>query len=110
MKSFKFLSDNDDIDDMDDMVYLDDSSPSWMWQCHWPDVINTRHEVKISHHAGIHGFLSMFPDYSITPVISITGPNNRVHTCDGEYDDGWGFDITEDIITVQWINFLPDEN
>jgi hypothetical protein len=106
LKSFKFLSDNEE--EVYEDFLRDPEGPSWMWVNDWQNATDLPHEVKVTHHAGIDEFLSMFPDYFITPVISITGPNNRVHTGNEQYPDGWGFDILEDIITVQWINFLSD--
>jgi hypothetical protein len=44
----------------------------------------------------------------IVPVIKISGDVGgveRIHTGVEEYEDGWGFDITNDLITIDWIRF-----
>ena len=102
MRNFKFLSDNDN----DDILPLDDNSPSWMWVAHWPESTGHTHEVMVTHHEGIRDFLGMFPDYAIIPVLKITGhigQEERVHTGIEQYNDGWGFDITSDLLTIQWL-------
>ena len=105
MRNFKFLSDNDDSDD--DILPLDDNRPSWIWVPR-PESTEHTHEVIITHHEGIRDFLSMFPDHTIVPVLKITGYNGveeRVHTGVEEYPDGWGFDITSDLLTIEWIRY-----
>lgn len=105
MRDFKFLSDNDEDDDF---IPLDDNSPSWMWVSHWPESTNLPHEVMITHHEGIRDFLGMFPDYAIIPVLKITGhigQIERVHTGLEINQDGWGFDITSDLLTIEWLRF-----
>jgi len=105
VRNFKFLSDNDDSDD--DILPLEDNSPSWMWVSR-PQSTEHIHEVMITHHEGIRDFLSMFPDHTIVPVLKITGYNGveeRVHTGVEEYPDGWGFDITSDLLTIEWLRY-----
>jgi hypothetical protein len=107
VRDFKFLSDNDEDED-DDLIPLEDNSPSWMWVSHWPESTNLPHEVMITHHEGIREFLGMFPEYAIIPVLKITGYRNqqeRTHTGVEEYGDGWGFDITSDLLTIEWVRF-----
>jgi hypothetical protein len=107
VRNFKFLSDNDDSDD--DILPLDDNRPSWMWISSFPQPPeNHQPEVMITHHEGIRDFLGMFPDHTIVPVLKITGYNGveeRVHTGVEEYPDGWGFDITSDLLTIQWVRY-----
>jgi hypothetical protein len=106
VRNFKFLTDNDDSDD--DILPLDRNSSSWMWVLNWPESTDLPHELIITHHEGIRDFLSMFPDYMIVPVLKITGYNGveeRVHTGVEDYPDGWGFDITSDLLTIEWVRF-----
>lgn len=104
MRDFKFLSDNDE----DDFIPLEDNRPSWMWVSSWSESTGHTHDVMVTHHEGIRDFTDMFPDYAIVPVLKITGYRNqqeRVHTGIEEYEDGWGFDITSDLLTIEWIRF-----
>lgn len=105
MKDFKFLSDNEDY-----IEPLGDNSPSWMWVSLWSELESSEQslEVMITHHEGIRDFLRMFPDRAIIPVLKITGYNGveeRVHTGVEQYNDGWGFDITSDLLTIEWIRY-----
>lgn len=103
MRDFKFLSDNEDY-----IVQLDDNRPSWMWVSSWPESTGHTHDVMVTHHEGIRDFTGMFPDGAIIPVLKITGYNGveeRVHTGVEEYPDGWGFDITSDLLTIEWIRY-----
>ena len=105
MRNFKFLSDNDEDDEL---VPLEDNSPSWMWVTHWPESTEFAHDIIITHHEGIRDFLNMFPEHAIIPVFKITGyvgQEERIHTGIEQYDDGWGFDITSDLLTIEWVRF-----
>lgn len=105
MRDFKFLTDNDGGLEIQP---LDDNTPSWMWVYDWPESTGYTHEVMVTHHEGIRDFLSMFPDLAIISVLKITGyigQEERVHTGIENYDDGWGFDITSDLLTIQWLRF-----
>jgi hypothetical protein len=108
MKNFKFLSKNDE----NQISYLDEDSPSWIYESH---VIlpNVPYEVISSDCRGILEFLSMFPNRSIQTVRRISGVcvadgNIRVHDGTTDYLDGWGFDIREDLILVEWLKFNPE--
>ena len=106
VRDFKFLSDNDD--DGLEIVPLGENTPSWMWVNDWPESTGYTHEVMVTHHEGIGNFLDMFPDLAIIPVLKITGyvgQEERVHTGVENYNDGWGFDITSDLLTIQWLRF-----
>jgi len=106
VRDFKFLTDNDD--DGFEIEPLGDNSPSWVWVSLWPESIDETHEVMITHHEGIRDFLSMFPNRAIIPVLKITGhigQEERIHTGTQEYNDGWGFDITSDLLTIEWIRY-----
>ena len=109
MRNFKFLTDNDeDIYPIEEEIYADELA-SWMWSFNWDDRITALpHEIVTTHHEGIRDFLDMFPPNMIIPVVKITGYNGqeeRVHTGVEEYPDGWGFDITSDLLTIVWIRF-----
>ncbi len=78
---FKFLTDNDEYFDSYD-------GPSWMF-CNVED---------------FNRLLNQFPNGYIVSVVSIVGPNGIEHTIHND-GQGWGFDITSDLITVQWVRF-----
>jgi hypothetical protein len=96
MKPFKFFSDNEENPDDD---Y---NGASWLFIR--PENINQYDIITVTHN-GIRQFLDCFPPLYILRLISITGPNGRVHNIDTYYDDGWGFDITSDLITIRWVSF-----
>lgn len=105
IRNFKFFNDNEE-EDMTE--FLDDSSPSWMWEEEY--ATNLTYDIIVSRHNGIHDFLSMFPEHSIQVVRKISGWCNddrsiREHTSETDYPDGWGFDITRDLITIEWLRF-----
>lgn len=66
-----------------------------------------RYDIMFDNHYGIRSFLNHFPSGYIAVVISITGPNGRIHNADTQYLDGWGFDILSDLIVVEWVRFRP---
>ena len=102
IKDFKFLKGQDD-DSFDD----DDMGPGWMWTT--PDMYeDLRYEVVTEMYLGIGDFLSGFPDGSIVMVRSITGPHNVVRNYHTQnHPDGWGFDIVNDLLSIDWIRILP---
>jgi hypothetical protein len=109
VRNFKFLTDNDEeIYPIDEELYVDEFA-SWMWSFNWDDRLSVLpHEVVTTRHDGIRDFLDMFPPNMIVPVIKISGNVGgveRIHTGVEEYEDGWGFDITNDLITIDWIRF-----
>ena len=102
-RDFKFLSDNNETRN------IDDDSPSWMWVTEYFNY-DRDYDVIVSNHNGIHDFLSMFPRRSIQFVRKISGwcrsdNDIRAHEANTDYPDGWGFDITRDLITIEWIRF-----
>jgi hypothetical protein len=92
MRDFKFFEENEE----------EWNGASWIWR-RIPLV--ARYQIVIEEHYGIRSFLSQFPSYEIISVNSITGPDGVVHNRlnDG---DGWGFDITRDLIKITWIRYL----
>lgn len=90
IRRFKFLTDNDDEDDITMPVYdMEFGFASWMWangqysDPHWvPDQMTT---------TSIRAFLSNFPEQVIVPIISITGDNITM-TIENEHDP-WPFNI-----------------
>lgn len=102
MKSFKFLNENDDepIDDVDDGY----DGASWIFG-RLENLDQYQYEVVEEGHYGIHSFLNNFPPGFIVCILSITGPNGRVHRDGVEYEDGWGYDITRDRIIIEWVRF-----
>lgn len=100
INSFKFLQDNDE-GDME--LY---NGASWMFGL-VENLDQYRYHIIVDDHYGIHSFLNHFPPAYVVTILSITGPNGRVHNANTEYDDGWGFDITGDLLRIEWVNFLP---
>ena len=103
MRTFKFLSDSDDepIHELIDEGY---SGASWIFG-RTENLGQYQYDIVFEDHYGIHSFLNHFPPGFVVTILTITGPNGRVHNDDTEYEDGWGFDITSDLITIEWIRF-----
>ncbi len=108
MREFKFFGDyNNDVDvptPIDELIDGGYNGASWhyggrenlgQYQC----------EIVVEEHNGIHSFLNHFPPGFVVTILSITGPDGRPHNDDTEYEDGWGFDITSDLIRVEWIRY-----
>jgi hypothetical protein len=93
---FKFLTDNNEYFDSYD-------GPSWMF-CNVEDFNQLEYNIMTDNYYGIRSFLNQFPNGYIVSVVSIVGPNGIEHTIHND-GQGWGFDITSDLITVQWVRF-----
>jgi hypothetical protein len=101
MRQFKFLS-----DDVEDELIIDEGYEGASWIFGRPENLTQyQYDIVRENHYGIHSFLNHFPPGFIVTILSITGPNNRIHTDLTEYEDGWGFDITTDLITIEWVRF-----
>ena len=104
INNFKFLKGQDD--DSHNNSYM---GPSWMWST--PDMYeDLRYEVVSEMYFGIDEFINQFPDGFIVMVIAIEGPNNNRRNYLNQYnpeDGGWGFDIVNDLISIDWIRILP---
>jgi len=111
VRSFKFMSDND-YDDSDDVLYIHEDflegSASWTWYPLHPED-NFRFEIITVTTNGIREFLYMFPETFCVPVRTIVGPNGRINFSESEYENGWGFDIQTDPITIEYYIFLPND-
>lgn len=101
MRDFKFFSDNDDDDES---IYYGYDGASWIYG-RLENLDQYRFEIVHENHYGIHSFLNNFPPAFIVTILSITGPNGLRHTIDNE-GAGWGFEITRDLITIEWIRFI----
>ncbi len=100
MKDFKLLSGLDG-----EPIEIDDyNGPSWIF-CREEYIDPHVYYVVVEYHNGIRSFLSQFPNHHVVSILSITGPNGRFHNDETNYDDGWGFDITSDLIRVEWLRF-----
>lgn len=101
MRRFKFLN-----DDVEDELIIDEGYDGASWIFGRPENLTQyQYERVRENHYGIHSFLNHFPPGFIVTILSIVGPNDRVHTDLTEYEDGWGFDITTDLITIEWVRF-----
>lgn len=110
IKSFKFMSDNDNVDSDEVMFFQEDyleGSASWTWSPLFPPD-NFQYEIITVTTNGIRDFLYMFPETFCVPVRTIVGPNGRTNYDESEYEDGWGFDIQTDPITIEYYVFLPN--
>ena len=109
VSDFKFFDDNNES------IFLDDDSPSWVYETLFLPSPDVPYEVVTTEHRGIREFLSMFPNRSIQVVRKISGwcdADGFIREHDGtiEHGDGWGFDIVQDRITIQWLRFNPEQN
>jgi hypothetical protein len=103
MKDFKFLNDNDDLP-LDEITHQEYDGASWMYG-KIEDFDQCEYDIVTENHYGIHSFLNLFPSGFVVTVLSIVGPNGRIHNDNTEYEDGWGFDITSDLIRIEWVRF-----
>lgn len=109
VSDFKFFDDNNES------IFLDDDSPSWVYETLFLPSPDVTYEVVTTEHRGIREFLSWFPNRSIQVVRKISGWSDadgfiREHDGVRDYNDGWGFNITEDLITIEWLRFNPQQN
>lgn len=112
IRNFKFFSDNDDddhlIEPLDEEFFSDEDGNgdgvSWSWSSLLPLDRHT-YDIVETQSNGIHEFLNRFPDRFVVSVLSITGPNGRFHDAHTDYEDGWGFDITSDLLTIRFLRF-----
>ena len=101
IKDFKFLQDNNDEDELSIEPY---DGASWMWG-RLEHLNQYQYDILEENHYGIHSFLNQFHRGFVACVLTIVGPNGRLHDADSEYEDGWGFDITSDHINIRWVRF-----
>jgi hypothetical protein len=104
IRDFKFFTGNEDDYEEEFPLPLDEHGTSWTWTSLLP-LENYTYDVVETHSNGIHAFLDRFPIGLCVPVLSITGPNGRFHDANTEYDDGWGFDVTSDLLTIKFLRF-----
>jgi hypothetical protein len=111
VRDFKFFTGNEDENQEDLFEPLDEDRPSWSWTSLLP-LDSYTYDIVETQSNGIREFLNRFPDRFIVPVLSITGPgpNGRFHDANTEYDDGWGFDITSDLLTIRFLRFEPESS
>ncbi len=104
MRNFKFFQDNED----DELIPINDSA-SWMWANEFGlnDVPGYHWELQSDVSFGIRSFLNMFPPMFIVAVHSISCNGIR-HESESPRV-GWGFDITSDLLTIEYYNLTPDD-
>ena len=100
MREFKFFNGSED----DDLIEHGYDGASWIFG-KVENLTQYQYDIVYSDHYGIHSFLNNFPPSFVVTILSITGPNGRVHNDDTEYEDGWGFDITSELITIEWVRY-----
>jgi hypothetical protein len=100
MKSFKFLSDDKD----DEIIIQPYNGASWLFVKR-ENLDQQQYDVIEENYYGIHSFLNQFPSGFVACVLTIVGPNGRLHDADSVYVDGWGFSITSDYINIRWVRF-----
>lgn len=99
MKDFKLLSGFSNDEEIDRI-----NSSSWIFVS-LDNVSPNDYEIVTEYHFGIWSFLSQFDSHQIIPVLSITGPNQVVHNI-STLNNGWGFEIVSDPITIKWVRLL----
>lgn len=97
MRDFKFFEDNDE-----ENIELYNGA-SWMFG-RIENLDQYQYDIIADNHYGIRSFLNQFPSGFIVTVLSITGPDGLEHNADNE-GTGWGFEITSDLIRVEWVRF-----
>ena len=100
MKPFKFLSDDKD----DEITIQPYNGASWVFVKR-ENLVQQQYDVIEENYYGIHSFLNQFPSGFVVCVLTIVGPNGRLHDVDSVYVDGWGFGITSDYINIRWVRF-----
>ena len=104
VKDFKFFSGNNE----DDSLRFIEGWEGASWQYGRRENLHEyQYDIMFDNHYGIHSFLNHFPSGYVVVVISITGPDGRIHDADN-CNNGWGFDILNDLITIQWVRFRND--
>ena len=103
VRDFKFLQDNDGGDELEQPIEAWNGA-SWMYGRR-ENLDQYPHEIVVEYHNGIHSFLNNFPPGFVVTILSITGPNGRIHNDETEYEDGWGFGITSDLIRIEWVRY-----
>jgi hypothetical protein len=101
VRDFKFLQDNDGGDQLESVEAW--NGASWMYG-RIENLDQYEYDIISENHYGIRSFLGHFPGGYIVTILSITGPDGRPHTIDN-IGTGWGFDILNDLISVQWVRF-----
>ncbi len=106
MRDFKLLRGIDE----ESLEPLHENSPSWMWVEEYvlTPVPHHRWILMTDNCFGIRSFLNQFPDNFIIPVDSITGNGIRHSFGNRNNGNGWGFDITSELITVEYYVLIPD--
>jgi hypothetical protein len=104
VREFKFFGDNNDEIPVDELIDEGYDGASWIYGRR-ENLDQYHYDILVDNHYGIHSFLNHFPPGFVVTILSITGPNGRFHDDDTEYEDGWGFDITSDLIRVEWVRF-----
>jgi hypothetical protein len=97
MKDFKFLDDNENQPVWD--------GATWSY-VRLENLTQYSYDVMVDNSYGIRSFLNHFPDNFIVSILSITGPTGIVHDANN-FGMGWGFDITSDLIRIEWIRYRP---
>jgi hypothetical protein len=98
VKEFKFFQDNDS----DEIIEPYDGA-SWMYG-RLENLDQYEYDIHIEHHYGIRSFLNNFPSWFVITILSIKGPDGVSHNIDNN-DSGWGFDILNDLIEIEWVRF-----
>lgn len=107
MNQFKLLRGNEEDDDSEP---IHDDGPSWMWDLEFGlrPVENHTWILTSDNFYGIISFLNYFPNNFIVPVHSITGNGIR-HSFDNRNNgNGWGFDVTSDLLTIEFYILVPN--
>ena len=99
IRNFKFFNE-DDSSNLEGWA-----SATWSY-VRLENLVDYNYDVMVDNSYGIRSFLNQFPNNFIVSILSITGPTGIVHDADN-FGMGWGFDITRDLIRVEWVRYRP---
>lgn len=100
MRPFRFFQGSYE----EEVIALDNDMASWMYG-RMENLDQYDYNILVENHYGIHSFLNQFPGWFVVTIISITGPNGIIHNAENE-GIGWGFDITSDLIRIEWVRYI----
>lgn len=92
-----------------DLVELHPSIASWVWDIEFPMIEVPDHfwVMKTTSSNGIGDFLNRFPNHFIVPIHSITGNGIRHSYNDRNNGNGWGFNISTQVLTIEYYTLTP---
>ncbi len=92
-----------------DLIELDPSTATWMWDEEFQilSVVDHSWVISVTSSNGIGDFLNRFPNHFIVPIHSITGNGIRHSYNDRNNGNGWGFNISTELLTIEYYTLRP---